>query len=72
MPYTGLIATLAVALVACGGAQQGAAEAPEGDEIACEGKNQGDACTEPDGDAGTCVPDEDPPHRLECENDAKP
>lgn len=67
MPYLGWISALALAFVACGGAQ-GGADAPDDDEVVCNGKNAGDACVEPDGDPGTCTAGKDPPHRLVCDD----
>ena len=66
MPYLGLIATVTLAFVACGGAQ-GPADAPDDDEVVCQGKNAGDACVEPDGDPGTCTAGKDSP-RLVCDD----
>lgn len=67
MPYLGLIATFTVALVACGGAQ-GTADAPDDDEIVCQGKKAGDACVEPDGDPGSCSAEKGTPDRLVCDD----
>ncbi len=39
-----------------------------GDTLACEALEEGDACTRSDGDAGTCIPDESDPGVLECED----
>jgi hypothetical protein len=41
---------------------------PDGDEVACQGKKAGAACVDEDGEPGTCQPDDDPPHVLECED----
>lgn len=44
------------------------AAAADGDVVACEGKAQGDACTDEDGQAGNCLPDDG--GALECESAA--
>lgn len=41
----------------------------DGDELACASLAEGDACTEEDGDAGFCVPDDSDPNVLECDDD---
>jgi len=41
---------------------------PDEDEVACQGKKVGAACVDEDGEKGTCQPDDDPPHVLECED----
>lgn len=43
------------------------AYAADDDEVACEGKTAGDACTDEDGEAGTCQMDSDD-GALECED----
>jgi len=43
--------------------------APDPDEVACQDKKVGAACVDEDGEQGTCQPDDDPPHVLECEDD---
>lgn len=45
----------------------GIAHADDEDKAACEGKEEGDACTRGDGDSGTCVPDDSDPV-LTCED----
>lgn len=45
------------------------AYAADDDEVACEGKAAGDACTDDDGEAGTCQTDSDDA-ALECEEGA--
>jgi MYXO-CTERM domain-containing protein len=45
----------------------GIAHADDEDKAACEGKEEGDACTRGDGDGGTCVPDDSDPV-LTCED----
>lgn len=45
------------------------ARAADDDEAACAGKAEGDACTEADGEKGTCEPDTDT-GVLECEDPA--
>jgi hypothetical protein len=64
MPYAML--TIA-ALMAASAPTTG--DAPDGDEVACQGKKLGAACVDDDGEQGTCQPDDDPPHVLECEDD---
>jgi hypothetical protein len=45
------------------------AYAADDDEVACEGKAAGDACTDEDGEAGTCQMDAED-DALECEEGA--
>jgi hypothetical protein len=67
MLHRGLPVAIALLLLACGGAQAGA-DVPDDDPVACQGKKEGDACTEPDGDPGACKPGKDTP-TLVCDDD---
>lgn len=42
----------------------------DADRIACADLSEGDECTEDDGDAGACKPDDSDPNVLECDDDA--
>lgn len=58
-----------LAITLAGLAASSSSFAKEGDIEACEGLEDGDACTRADGDAGICQPDASDPGVITCDDD---